>query len=40
MTRLALENGHKTNTCDDEIRLCAQNKNIVLGSIVNTIVVT
>ena len=37
MARLIVKNGHQKDTCYNEIALCAQNLDAVLGSIFNTI---
>ena len=37
MARLVVKNGHQKDTCYKEIGLCAQNKDTVLGSVVNRI---
>ena len=37
MARLGVKNGHRKDMCKDEIGLCAQNIDAILGSIVNTI---
>ena len=37
MARLVVKNGHQKETCYNELELCAQNKDNVLGSVVNTI---
>ena len=36
MTTLVIRKGHHKDMCYDEIGLCAQNKDITLGSQVNT----
>ena len=35
MARFRVKNGHQKDTCYDEIELCAQNIDTILGSIVN-----
>jgi hypothetical protein len=35
MARLVVMTGHQKDTCYNEIGLCAQNKDTVLGSVVN-----
>jgi hypothetical protein len=37
MARFVVKNGHKKDTCFDEVGLCAQNIDTILDSIVNTI---
>ena len=37
MARVVVKNGHQIDTCYNEIRLCAQIKDIIMGSILNTI---
>ena len=37
MARLGVKKGHRKDICNDEIGLCAQNIDAILGSIVNTI---
>ena len=35
MARLVVKNGHPKDMCHNEIRLCAQNIDTILGSVVN-----
>jgi hypothetical protein len=37
MARLVVKNGHQKGMCYNEIGLCAQNLDAILGSIFNTI---
>ena len=37
MMRLVVKSANQTESCYDEIGLCAQNLDIILGSVVNTI---